>query len=109
VILDICDFSNRLAEAIKTMPADEKAFLTSLFESAAKNIVKEETVGNTELPTNENDVPNGMTQRLERLKANYLKHVPQELHIKKTIAKSRIKRFYYVQSVFVIAVRLHHW
>lgn len=74
--LDIRDFSNKLAEATKNMSAEERASLIKLFENVSKNITIEETDHCTENCVSTNGVPNGITERLKKLKENYLKQVP---------------------------------
>jgi choline trimethylamine-lyase len=74
--LDIRDFSNKLAEATKNMSAEERASLIKLFEDVSMNIAKEEAQPSTVTSSNDGGIPNGMTDRLRKLKENYLKHVP---------------------------------
>ena len=73
--MDIRDFSNKLAEATKNMSAEERASLIKLFEGVTKNI-KEDSNCFVDVCTNEGEIPNGMTERLKRLKESYLKHIP---------------------------------
>lgn len=77
--MDIREFSNKLAEATKNMSPEERASLIKMFESVSQEITKEETpLADYHLvdDCSHAGVPNGMTKRLERLKANYLTHVP---------------------------------
>lgn len=74
--MDIRDFSNKLAEATKNMSAEERASLIKLFENVSKNITIEETAHCTENCVGTNGVPDGITERLQKLKDNYLKQVP---------------------------------
>lgn len=72
--LDIREFSNKLAEATKNMTTEEQASLIKIFEGISKEIGKGETCTQPNLdPTG---IPNGMTDRLARLKENYLKWKP---------------------------------
>lgn len=77
--MDIREFSNKLAEATKNMSQEERTALIKMFESVSQEITKEEVpLADYHLvdDCSHAGVPNGMTKRLERLKENYLKHVP---------------------------------
>ncbi|HWT74835.1 MAG TPA: choline trimethylamine-lyase [Mobilitalea sp.] len=74
--MDIRDFSNKLAEATKNMSAEERASLIKLFENVSQNMNKEEACGCSDNSTSGDGVPNGITERLQKLKDNYLKHIP---------------------------------
>ncbi|MCM3765649.1 choline trimethylamine-lyase [Neobacillus niacini] len=72
-MLDIRDFSVKLAQATKNMSEAERASLIKLFEGVSKNMGQEEPSGNS---SQDGGIPSGMTERLTRLKENYLTHVP---------------------------------
>lgn len=74
--MDIRDFSNKLAEATKNMSAEERASLIRLFENVSQNMNQEDACECKESTLNTDGVPNGITQRLQKLKETYLKHVP---------------------------------
>lgn len=74
--MDIRDFSNKLAEATKNMSAEERASLIKLFENVSLNMNKEEPQASTDTCTDGDGIPNGITERLQKLKESYLKHVP---------------------------------
>lgn len=74
--MDIRDFSNKLAEATKNMSAEERASIIKMFESVSKEITKEEPVNTSVCNDVNGGVPNGITERLQKLKDIYLKHVP---------------------------------
>jgi len=77
--LDIRDFSNKLSEATKNMSNEERASLIKMFESVSKEIAKEEAkkTGAGEVACNtDGGVPNAITERLQKLKENYMTHVP---------------------------------
>jgi formate C-acetyltransferase len=74
--LDIRDFSIKLAEATKNMSEAEQKSLIKLFEGVSMNMAKEEPKQFTEECSHNGGIPNGMTDRLKRLKENYLKYVP---------------------------------
>lgn len=77
--MDIREFSNKLAEATKNMSEEERASLIKMFEGVSKEIAKEET-GTTETTgtacATGGGVPNGITERLQKLKDMYMTHVP---------------------------------
>ena len=73
--MDIRDFSMKLAEATKNMSVEERTSLIKLFESVSKNIEQDEPKNFTENGSN-GKIPNGMTERLKRLKENYMKQIP---------------------------------
>jgi len=87
--LDIREFSNKFAEATKDMSAEERAALMKMFEGISKEITKEDSgVTCTTSCVNDGEVPNGMTDRLKRLKENYLKQQPSiTIHRAKAITK----------------------
>lgn len=77
--MDIREFSNKFAEATKSMSTEERASLMKMFEGVSKEITKEDT-GNsvTYEPSSVNEVgvPSGITKRLKKLKECYLKWKP---------------------------------
>ena len=75
-MLDMRDLSVKLAEATKNMSEAERASLFKLFEGVSKNMEKEELNNGSEDSHNDGGIPNGMTERLKKLKETYLKHVP---------------------------------
>jgi choline trimethylamine-lyase len=74
--LDIREFSNKFAEATKNMSAEERAALIKMFEGVSKEITKENPVTFTAACMNDGGVPNGITERLQKLKESYLKWTP---------------------------------
>ncbi|MBZ9634270.1 choline trimethylamine-lyase [Clostridium sp. FP1] len=74
--MDIREFTNKFAEATKNMSAEERASLMKMFEGVSKEITKEDTVSYVASSENDGKVPNGITDRLQRLKENYLKWTP---------------------------------
>ncbi|MBK5245713.1 MAG: choline trimethylamine-lyase [Peptostreptococcaceae bacterium] len=77
--MDIREFSSKFAEATKSMSSEERASLMKMFEGVSKEITKKD-VGNsgTCLASGDNDggVPDGITERLKKLKDNYMKWTP---------------------------------
>ncbi|MBN7774440.1 choline trimethylamine-lyase [Clostridium aminobutyricum] len=75
--MDIREFSNKLAEATQKMSAEERASIIKMFESVSQHIAKDDCAVKTEGYSNTGGgVPNGITERLQKLKENYLKQVP---------------------------------
>jgi len=86
--LDIRDFSIQLAEATKNMSAEERASLIKLFEGVSKNITKEEPECCGTACADGNGVPDGITDRLQKLKEIYFTHKPTiTTHRAKAITK----------------------
>ena len=75
-MLDMRDLSVKLAEATKNMSESERASLLKLFEGVSKDMAKEAPNNGSEVSHNDGGIPNGMTERLKKLKETYLKHVP---------------------------------
>lgn len=77
--MDIREFSNKFAEATKNMSVEERATLMKMFEGISKEISEEPDQGFDNCATscmNNEEIPNGMTDRLKRLKERYLKWKP---------------------------------
>ncbi|MCB2290766.1 choline trimethylamine-lyase [Clostridium sp. CS001] len=77
--MDIREFSSKFAEATKSMSAEERASLMKMFEGVSKEITKKDEVdAGTYVAASDNDgkVPNGITERLQRLKDNYMTWTP---------------------------------
>ena len=76
--MDIREFSNKLAEATKNMSDEERASLMKMFESVSGEITKSEgpSTNNTYTASEGTGVPDGITERLRKLKENFLKQVP---------------------------------
>ncbi|MGL5868203.1 choline trimethylamine-lyase, partial [Clostridium chrysemydis] len=76
--MDIREFSNKFMEATKNMSENERQALLKMFESVSDDIKKDDEPKATECIVTSNDggIPEGITERLKKLKDNYLKHVP---------------------------------
>jgi len=76
--VDIREFSNKLAEATKNMSDEERASLMKMFESVSGEITKNEgpSTNNIYTASEGTGVPDGITERLRKLKENFLKQVP---------------------------------
>ncbi len=74
--MDIREFSNKFMEATKNMSDEERAGLMKMFQSVSNEITKEETTAPKVACDNNGEIPDGMTERLVKLKENYMKHVP---------------------------------
>jgi formate C-acetyltransferase len=78
--LDIRDLSNKLAEATQNMSEAERASLIKMFENVSKEINREKPANTAtccpEPANNDGSVPNGITERLQKIKDNYMKYRP---------------------------------
>lgn len=74
--MDIREFSNKFAEATKNMSAEERSSLMKIFEGISKEITKDDTTNCTQSDVKESKIPDGMNERLKRLKETYLKWKP---------------------------------
>lgn len=75
--MDIREFSNKLAEATQNMSPEERASLIKMFESVSQEIGKEEAPAScTPIAGPTDGVPDGITERLSKLKAQYMTHKP---------------------------------
>ena len=77
--MDIREFSNKLAEATKNMSDEERAALVKMFESVSSDINKNNSSNVDASVYNEThgtQIPDGMTERLKKLKENFLKQRP---------------------------------
>ena len=70
--MDIREFSNKFAEATKNMSPAERAALLKMFEGVSNEITKPDAPSTCRVcpPTSDGSVPNGMTERLRKLKEN---------------------------------------
>ena len=76
--MDIREFSNKLAEATKNMSDEERASLMKMFQSVSEDITKKDapSARNNYTAPEGTGVPDGITDRLKKLKENFLKQVP---------------------------------
>lgn len=78
--MDIRDLSNKLAEATQNMSEAERASLIKMFENVSKEINREKPANTAtccpEPANNDGSVPNGITERLQKIKDNYMKYRP---------------------------------
>ena len=72
--MDIREISEKFAAATQGFSAQERQLLTQAFERVAKEMEAEKKAGT--YVADETGIPDGMTDRLKRLKANYMKQVP---------------------------------
>lgn len=86
--MDIRDFSKKLAEATKDLSAEDRASLIKLFEGVTKNMDEKDNSLNVPVGNQDGSIPNGMTERLKKLKENYLTQVPMiTIHRARAITK----------------------
>ncbi len=76
--MNLQEFSVKLAEATKDMSEEERASLVKMFES-----ISDEFSNNNDRSTKDvvidyegSEIPNGITERLAKLKEKYLTHTP---------------------------------
>jgi formate C-acetyltransferase len=75
--LDIQEFSNKFADATKTMAPEERAAILKMFQGISKELTTDGTAVNApQTASVDGSYPNGMTDRLKKLKEQYLKAVP---------------------------------
>ena len=75
--MDIREFSNKFAEATKNMSPAERAALLKMFEGVSSEITKSDAPSTCRVcPPTSDGIPNGMTERLRKLKDNYMKQRP---------------------------------
>ncbi len=74
--MDIQDFSNKLAETIKNMPAADRESLRKMFEGATAGMTNNPSADNTVASSNGTGIPDGPTDRHVKLKETFLTHVP---------------------------------
>jgi formate C-acetyltransferase len=74
--MDIKEFSEKLAEATKELGVDEREALLKMFSSVTQEIEEEEASGVYAGGDDQKDLPDGITDRLQALKDNYLTKVP---------------------------------
>ncbi len=74
--MDMHEFSDKFAAATQKLSAQERQLLLQAFEKVAAELEQkpQDTTAGTAVETG---VPDGMTERLKRLKANYMKQVPR--------------------------------
>ena len=73
--MDIREISEKFAAATQGMSAQERQLLMQAFERVTKEMEAEKKAGVAQTVTDDG-IPDGMTDRLKRLKANYMKQVP---------------------------------
>jgi len=74
--MDIKEFSAKLAEATKELSSEERSALMKMFATVADDTTENSSTSVGFASDNESAIPNGITGRLEALKANYLKQKP---------------------------------
>ncbi|ALS01020.1 glycyl radical enzyme [Enterococcus silesiacus] len=74
--MDIKEFSAKLAEATKELSSEERTALMKMFATVADDTKDTSITSGGFASDNETTIPNGITARLDALKANYLKQKP---------------------------------
>ena len=91
--MDIREFSNKFAEATKNMSPAERAALLKMFEGVSSEITKSDAPSTCRVcpPTSDGSIPNGMTERLRKLKDNYMKQRPA-ISIQAALTKTKVMK-----------------
>ena len=91
--MDIREFSNKFAEATKNMSPAERAALLKMFEGVSGEITKSDAPSTCRVcpPTSDGSIPNGMTERLRKLKDNYMKQRPS-ISIQAALTKTKVMK-----------------
>lgn len=75
--MDIQEFSNKFADATKTMAPEERAAILKMFQGISNELTTDgSAVCVPQSATVDGSYPEGMTERLKKIKAHYLKAVP---------------------------------
>ncbi len=79
-MMNLLDFTNKFAAATQNLSAEDRQKLLQAFQQVAMELEQEKQNktynASAAYTTTETEIPNGMTERLKRLKANYMKQVP---------------------------------
>ena len=79
--MNLYDFSDKFAAATQKLSDQERQLLLQAFQQVAAEMKQEQqgqgSCAQAGYTTTETEIPNGMTERLKRLKANYMKQVPR--------------------------------
>lgn len=79
-MMNLLDFTNKFAAATQNLSAEDRQKLLQAFQQVAMELEQEKQNktynASAAYTTTETEIPNGMTKRLKRLKANYMKQVP---------------------------------
>ncbi len=80
--MNLYDISDKFVEATQKLSAAERQMLLEAFQKVAADLEQEKRQGRSMVQTNNTimgeptEIPDGMTERLKRLKSNYMKQVP---------------------------------
>lgn len=74
--MDIREFANQLAAATRNMSQEERDSFMNVIEGMSHEMKKEDTSACGSSCTDTQGIPDGITERLSKLKENYLKHKP---------------------------------
>jgi formate C-acetyltransferase len=87
--MEIKDFLDKFTKATEKMSSEEREALLKMFRSVSQEIKKEDNnIKSYNLDTNCTDIPDKITDRLSKLKENYLKQIPSiSIHRAKVITQ----------------------
>lgn len=74
--MDLREFSTQLAEATKHMSPEDRNTLADMFSKVQEELATKDASDHCAVAANGTEVPEGPTERLVRLKENFLKQVP---------------------------------
>lgn len=74
--MNIQELTEQFASATEKLSAEERQLLLQAFKNVAAELDQEKKNGTAASSAGQDGVPDGMTERLKRLKANYMKQVP---------------------------------
>ncbi len=80
--MNLYDISDKFVEATQKLSAAERQMLLEAFQKVAADLEQEKRQGRSMVQTNNTimgeptEIPDGMTERLKRLKSNYMKQIP---------------------------------
>lgn len=79
-MMNLLDFTDKFAAATQKLSAEDRQKLLQAFQQVAMELEQEKQnkthSASAAYTATETEIPNGMTERLKRLKANYMKQVP---------------------------------
>lgn len=74
--MNIQELTEQFTSATEKLSAEERQLLLQAFKNVAAELDQEKKNGTAASSAGQDGVPDGMTERLKRLKANYMKQVP---------------------------------
>lgn len=113
--MDIREFTDKFADATRNMSPEQREALVKMLESVSGDLPKGAPEKTGVCSGEGTEIPDGITERLQLLKDNYLKQVPSiTTYRARAITKiaKRIRacrRFFCAQNASATAVRRRLW